>query len=243
MDAADFRNLQIEFKYAKPSAQFLTEARKYTEPVEMTEQPRILIDNRYFRNGVKGSLSKIYLRSFLLKKIEEALDLIPPIYGFVIFDGYRSKETQEGLFLSYSDQIRGRFSNWSEQQVYSETRKFVAHPDEPSRFEISPHNSGGAVDISLTINGSATDLGTDFDDFTESAASDFFERPYDPQIGIEKERWALIRENRRILFHSLISVGFTNWKYEWWHFDIGNCLWSQEVKLPWFYDSMSAYLK
>jgi D-alanyl-D-alanine dipeptidase len=85
-------------------------------------------------------------------------------------------------------------------------------------------------------------MGTDFDDLTEKAATDYFERPYDSNSNRDEASWESLRIHRRILFHSLRTVGFFNWKYEWWHFDIGDCVWSQELGLPWIYDSMTPHL-
>ena len=31
---------------------------------------------------------------------------------------------------------------------------------------------------------------------------------------------------RRLLFHTLIDVGFVNYPEEWWHFDYGNQWWA-----------------
>lgn len=86
-------------------------------------------------------------------------------------------------------------------------------------------------------------MGTGFDDLTEKAETDFFERPVDSKLQTSEASWDSIRKHRRILFHSLRSVGFTNWKYEWWHFDIGNCVWAQELGIQWIYDSIAPYVK
>lgn len=164
--------------------------------------------------------------------------MIYPTFGFVVFDAFRTKQTQEGLFEAYSKQISKRNPHLTEDQLYHETRKYVAHPNEPSRFEIPPHNSGGAIDIGLTENNVNIEMGTEFDDLTERAATNFFEKPFDPSVGINEQEWEKIRERRRLLFHTLVSVGFTNWSHEWWHFDLGNCVWAGEIGLPWIYDSM-----
>lgn len=172
--------------------------------------------------------------------LNEALQVLPSDYGLVVFDGYRSRETQSGLFLAYSQQIKEKNPNFSEEELYRETRKYVAHPDEPSRFEVPPHISGGAVDIGLTDRaGNILDMGTPFDDLTERSATDFFEAPFDRSFGFTEKQWIDFRVRRRILFHSLVSVGFTNWPHEWWHFDMGNCVWSNVIGLPWIYNEMA----
>ena len=32
--------------------------------------------------------------------------------------------------------------------------------------------------------------------------------------------------NRRLLYHVMVSAGFTNYPDEWWHFDYGNQNWA-----------------
>lgn len=239
MKVTTFKTTRILSKYKKPTSEFIANIHAGEAALRVSERPGLIIDNKYFKSGIRGSLPSIFLRSFLVQRLHTALETIGPEYGFVIFDGYRSKETQEGLFESYFEQIKRKNPDLSEEELHKETRKYVAHPNEPSRFEIPPHNSGGAVDIGLTHLGRTLDMGTDFDDLTEKASTDFFERQFDAQFGIDESRWNKVRLNRRILFHALVSVGYTNWKYEWWHFDIGNCVWAQELGVPWIFDSMA----
>ena len=37
-------------------------------------------------------------------------------------------------------------------------------------------------------------------------------------------------------------VGFINYKVEWWHYDIGDCMWANEHDIHWFYPSMEEEL-
>lgn len=235
---SEFMGRPIISAYSMPTQGFIKKIKAQADPTEISKGPGISIDNRYYDTGIEGSAERVYLRAFLINMLHEALKNLTPDYGFIIYDGYRTKETQAGLFKSYFDQIKTRYPEKSDEEIHIETRKFVSHPDEQSRFEILPHNSGGAVDIGLSFLGKSTNMGTDFDDLTEKASTNYFERDYEPQSQISPKEWETIRTNRRILFHALCSVGFTNWKHEWWHFDIGNCVWAQELKVPWIYDSM-----
>lgn len=232
------RNQPIQFEYSRPSENFIGSIRRYDAAVEIRGDSRILIENRYFKDGVKGSLSQVYIREFLLIRLNEALKALEPDYGFVIYDGYRSREAQAGLFESYFRQIKARYPDWTTEALHAETRKFVAHPDEPSRFEVPPHNSGGAIDLGLTYRGRPVNMGTDFDDLTSKAETDYFEKPWERDSGFSERAWEEVRDHRRMLFHALASAGFTNWKFEWWHFDIGNCVCAQVLGLSWIYESM-----
>ena len=235
---SQYKNTPITFQYKAPSQSLLDSIKDQSGPVELSQNQRIQVDCRYFKKGIKGSHPKIFLREKLRNAMNEALSLLDPSYGFVVFDGYRSRETQEGLFSSYSDEIKSKNPSFTKEELYLETRKYVAHPDEPSRFEVPPHLSGGAVDIGLTFKGKPLNMGTDFDDLTDKASTDYFEKKYETSLGERETEWVAIRENRRILFHSLKAVGFTNWKFEWWHYDMGNCVWAQELGQNWIYDKM-----
>ena len=229
----------IDFKYPKPSKSFIESLKKGNECVELREKPGILLANSYYKQGIKGALDKMFVRARVSRALEDALSFLPKEYGFIVFDAYRSKTTQKSLFESFSKQIAANHPHMSTEQLYAETRKFVAHPDESSRFRVPPHNSGGAIDLGLTIKDHPLEMGTSFDDLTSKAATNFFEEPYAPSSGLQETQWAEARKNRRILFNCMREAGFTNWKYEWWHFDMGNSLWSQELGLPWIYDSMN----
>jgi D-alanyl-D-alanine dipeptidase len=228
----------IHFAFEKPNESFIAEARKMSQAVCIENESQIMIENTYFKNGIPGSMPKVYMRSFLLNQIRKARARLPTDFGFLIYDGYRGIETQAGLFESFRQQLRKNHPHLSNAELDSETRKFVAHPNEPGRFAVPPHNSGGAIDIGLTFRGVPVDLGTPFDDLTEKAATDCFEREFEISSNMNESMWREIQKHRRILFNALCSVGFTNWKYEWWHFDIGNCVWAQSVNLPWIYDSL-----
>lgn len=231
-------NSPIEFRYPKPSKEFLDSLRKEDNCIEVKEERGILLARSYHQQGIRGATEKVYLRARLLKGLKDALKLLPKGNGFVVFDAYRSKATQAGLFEAYSRQIAAKYPDWSADQLYAETRKFIADPDEPGRFGVPPHNSGGAVDLGLTLHDQPVDMGTSFDDLTHRAATDFFDKPFDATLGFGQSQWLEIQKNRRMLFHSMREVGFTNWKYEWWHFDMGNSVWSQELGISSIYDSM-----
>ena len=72
----------------------------------------------------------------------------------------------------------------------------------------SNHTKGRAVDVSLADQGGKyLDMGTSYDVFSLKAHSDF------------KDLSDLQILNRQVLGSSMISAGFKQWPYEWWHFD------------------------
>ena len=81
------------------------------------------------------------------------------------------------------------------------------------------HATGGAIDVTLTDEfGNNLDLGVEFDEFTDRTNTIYYEN--------DSEKNKEIVKNRRILYHIMTSVGFTNLPSEYWHYDYGNKAWS-----------------
>lgn len=82
--------------------------------------------------------------------------------------------------------------------------RYVANPSRGSR-----HNRGAAVDLTLVDlrTGEPLEMPTDFDDFTEQAARDYWGN--EPQV----------RRNSDLLEYKMKKQGFVSLITEWWHFD------------------------
>lgn len=101
-----------------------------------------------------------------------------------------------------------------------EISKYVAIPTR-DLMKPSPHLTGGAVDLTLANEQGWIDMGTGFDDFTEKAQLEWYERKasLSPQ---EKT----IRDYRRLLRQVMENAGFVSNSEEWWHYDYGNRRWA-----------------
>lgn len=200
--------------------------------------PRVRLVNRYHHLGHKGTSPTMIARKSVYLKLKQATEILGKDYGFIIFDSYRSNETQLHLFQNIHNDIKRQHPQKSEEEILQLTRVYVAHPKERSRYAVSPHNSGGAVDLNLHKNNSPLDMGTKFDEISKLTCTTSFEAPHDPNSCIDKERWNEIRLNRRLLFNIMKSVGFVNYPEEWWHYDLGDCIWAAQSNSKWFYDSL-----
>jgi D-alanyl-D-alanine dipeptidase len=69
-------------------------------------------------------------------------------------------------------------------------------------------------------------MGTEFDHFGPEAATRYFEDKLLKAETLTIEEYSCL-QNRRLLFHVLAEVGFTNYHEEWWHFDYGNQFWGK----------------
>jgi len=200
------------------------------EPIEFNNQihPRIKIHPMYFELGL-SPYSQIFGRRAVLNGLLESLDYLPPEYGFLVWDVYRPRAVQSRLFDWMREEVRKKFPELSEQQNYEETRKFVLLPSKVGEEYCAPHLSGGAIDLTLfdISNSVELDMGTPFDDCTERAHSNYFDLK--KPLTFEEEN---IKKNRNILRGAMEKVGFVSYQYEWWHFDMGDILWSQITGCP-----------
>lgn len=175
----------------------------------------------YYQQQIPNSLQSIYIRKHVLEKLEMAIALLPKQYSFILYDGFRPFQVQQHLFTLFSDKVKTKHPDYSMEQVLEETLKFVAFPSMDFN-KTSPHVTGGAIDLTLgTREGVPLDLGTDFDEMSPKSATRYFE-----ENPIENET-ALM--NRRLLYNSLVAVGFTNYDEEWWHYDYGNVTWAKRL--------------
>lgn len=183
---------------------------------------RTRIEPMYFKQGIKGAISKIYLRESVVARLEEALTLLPKNMELVIWDGWRPLATQQALFDMFKNQISSTTPNLSEEELLARTSVYVSMPSSDAT-KPSPHNTGGAIDLTVAYcDGDLLDMGTDFDDFTEKARTVLFE--HDNSALTENE--IIWRENRRLLYSIMTEAGFTNYPEEWWHFDYGDQFWA-----------------
>jgi D-alanyl-D-alanine dipeptidase len=101
---------------------------------------------------------------------------------------------------------------WDAYRPYSVTVK-MWEPIKDDRYVADPkkgsgHNRGIAVDLTIVeINsGSELNMGTDFDNFSDTAHQDFMNLP------------DVILRNRSLLKNVMEKYGFTALQTEWWHF-------------------------
>lgn len=185
---------------------------------------RVLEEPVYFNLGIKGAENCCKIRTGTAKRLITALEMLPSGLTFKVYDAWRSAEVQQTLFdRQMKENIKRGFS---EEQAIIETRKFVSHPSYDER-QPAVHSTGGAIDLTIVDikTGCELNMGTEFDDFSPKAYTAYFENSNDTEI----------RNNRRLLYHAMISAGFTNLPSEWWHFDYGDAFWAFYKKSPIIY--------
>jgi D-alanyl-D-alanine dipeptidase len=117
------------------------------------------------------------------------------------------------------------------EEQFREVERFWAAPtvsvDSPS-----PHSTGAAVDLTIRFvrSGEHLYMGSIFDDVTEIAYSDYFERshlPHEVNGGEEPYSSVEARLNRRLLYWVMEEAAFANNPNEWWHFSWGDQMWAK----------------
>ncbi len=177
--------------------------------------PRVVEDPRYFAMGLPGSLPGCWVREGLGERLTRAAGSLPDGMVLLVWDGWRSIETQSALFEAYVADLGEQYPHMERPELEQVARPYVTPPD-PGHHAPPPHLTGGAVDLTLaTADGDEMDLGTGFDAFVPEAGAAALE-------GIDMPA----RAHRRLLFHALAAQGLTAYAEEWWHFDVGNQFWA-----------------
>ena len=190
------------------------------------QDSRLKPSMEYFRQGLPGAVPRCLLRRSAAERLQKAADLLPDGYGFRIYDAWRPMRVQQALFDRYRQMVVETAERpLSEEEILQRVRVFISVPSDDPAFPPA-HTTGGAVDLTVTDkSGRELPMGTGFDDFTDAAATDYFESrgPSEP------------RDNRRLLYACMTAAGFINLPSEWWHYDYGDNFWSCRTGRAAFY--------
>lgn len=183
-----------------------------------TCQEVMVFQPKYWERKIPGAVAQVYVRKTVADMLFAAAGMLPHGYKFKIFDAWRPVAVQKALFGEYYAVLQQRFQgeNKSEAELKKMASQFVSYPSEDPDCPFV-HSTGGAVDLTIVdAQGKELNMGTGFDDFTDAAHTAYFENADCTEI----------RENRRLLYHVMTAVGFTNYPGEWWHYDFGDRFWA-----------------
>lgn len=195
------------------------EIRECGEPLALLNEraPNLItVDSQYYARGIKHASTNLYARQGTANRLVIAASLLPPNHKLLIWDAWRPLEVQQALFDSYLEKLQAQNSNQPLEDLKEEAQTYVSLPSVEPR-KPSPHYTGGAVDLTiLSPNFLPIDMGTEFDHFGPEASARYYE---DKLLNPGEE---IIKNNRRLLYHSMTNAGFSSYDEEWWHFDFGN---------------------
>ncbi len=178
----------------------------------------MVFQSKYFERGISGAIKEVYVRKTVSDMLLTATNSLPAGYKLKIFDAWRPIAVQKALYDEYYSNLCHKFKGLrkSEAELRKMALLFVSFPSDNPDFPFV-HSTGGAVDLTI-VDASERELnmGTDFDDFSDAAHTVYY----------ESTSFYEIRDNRRLLYNTMLSAGFTNYPSEWWHYDFGDRFWA-----------------
>jgi D-alanyl-D-alanine dipeptidase len=151
---------------------------------------RYATENNFTHQKLYKSGKASFLRLLAAKALEKVQsDLNRQCYGLKIFDAYRPYSVTKKMWDLIHDE------------------RYVADPSKGSG-----HNRGLAVDLTIVRlkDTSELDMGTGFDNFTDTAHHSFTSLP------------AAVLQNRKLLKETMEKYGFKALETEWWHYSWPN---------------------
>lgn len=186
-------------------------------PLNTLNPDLIAVDPQYFKQGLGGSIEIQYARSGVAERLSRAARALPHGLRLLIWDAWRPLDVQQALFDAYHAMLAKEHPTLAENELLDLTQTYVSLPS-TNPLRPSPHNTGGSIDLTvIDQNGRPLDMGTQFDHFGPEAATTYCEG-----INPVDHKAFQVRENRRILYHTMNQAGFSSYPEEWWHFDFGN---------------------
>lgn len=180
----------------------------------------------YYRTICNHDNGRLLCRKTVAEKLKRVNEHLRP-YGveLYVYDAYRPIECQRSLWTYFVKVAGDKAGNYC-----SDPRSF----NESDVHTWPIHTTGGAVDLTLRALSTRELLymGTVFDEASPASITNTFEANAgddDSASLIEAKR------NRRLLYWAMHSEGFTNYPYEWWHFDYGTQMWvknSNQINRP-----------
>jgi zinc D-Ala-D-Ala dipeptidase len=194
-------------------------------PIEAVDEPlvrvadlggRVRDDPRYHHAGLPGAQRAGWVREGVGEALARAARALLDGFTLVVWDGYRSLETQAALYDGYLAELAMVHPDQPVDALEEAAARYVTPPSRAAGAP-PPHLTGGAVDLTLGDgDGRPLDLGTDFDEFVPEAGARALEELAVPA-----------RDLRRLLFWTMAEQGFTAYAEEWWHFDLGDQFWGR----------------
>ncbi len=166
---------------------------------------------RYYFYGWTSE-PRVLARESVAKRLVRARKFLPKGYNFKIWDCLRPRPVQIKMIGNFRRRLTAAHPTKSKAEIERLVWNFCA---KPAKTVVRPdtHRNGGALDLTIVdVRGRELYMGTDFDDATERAGTDFFEKKKELDI-LEKEA----RKNRRIFCRAMKRAGFENYHNEWWH--------------------------
>lgn len=181
--------------------------------------------NAPYHCALPGSLDALLARATIAAMLERVNgSLAASGLELFVWDAYRPVACQRGLWDFFWAKARAQKPGASDADLLAEVQSYVSDPSgfDPADSATWPtHATGGAIDLTLRDLGDGTllPMGAEFDEMGPAAHTDHFERQLaEGAIAADDPRLLA----RRRLYWAMVDAGFSNYAYEFWHFDFGN---------------------
>lgn len=137
---------------------------------------------------------------------------LPEDIHFMIYESYRSTQTQEKLWKKVHQEMSETYPDLRKEELEKLCETFVANPYDGIG---SGHTACCAIDVTLcNSKGKELDMGTAMHGMNELTRT--------ASTGISDEA----KVNRAILKNALEKEGLVNYPAEWWHYSYGDHQWA-----------------
>ncbi len=152
-----------------------------------------------------------YVRKTVAEMVEAACQKLPDGYFLGLAEGWRPIERQQRIYDFMWQCALEAFPQRNHASLRRTVCRWVAPTD-----QVAPpgHCTGAAVDVWLiNADREALDVTSPYDRFQSSPTY---------TLGLTEEA----SKNRSILVDTMLSVGFSNCRDEWWHYSYGDAGWA-----------------
>lgn len=187
------------------------------EIIDLTNQDSI----SYYQSQDSVPLIQVKLRKTVYKKLLQAQKLLPNNLSLCVYEGYRSLEYQEEIFIKKFAQLYQQNPKQPYKKLFEQTTRVVSPVvNLNGSINIPPHSTGAAVDVYLiNSNGEPIEMGIhpkdSFNDVDGTLCAMDSKK-------ISKEA----KLHRQIMAKALKKVGFVNYYTEYWHWSYGDRFWA-----------------
>jgi zinc D-Ala-D-Ala dipeptidase len=183
-----------------------------TRFVDLVEHGFVVEPRYYFNLWTRER--RVLGRASAVKALFRAQKHLPKGFKFKVWDMQRPLYVQLKMIESFRRRLRIMYPHLTQSQLNKLITKFAAKPL-PDKQVTRPdcHRNGGAVDLTIIDrHGRELYMGTDHDDLTDRAATDYFQMMDRPNM-----MDLAARKNRRLLIRVMKKAGWENYAPEWWH--------------------------
>lgn len=181
-----------------------------------------------------GDQSPFSLRSGVLAALMRAQAFLrqqQPHWCLQVFDAYRPLAVQRFMVeYTFQELLRDRqlhpetLSTDQEREIMAEVEQFWATPSDRPETP-PPHSTGAAIDLTLVDGrGEPVAMGSPIDEISPRSFPDYFSQNPHPQAEV-------FNYHRQLLNQVMVAAGFRRHPQEWWHFSLGDQMWTWLISL------------